>query len=291
MLRTMEPIFPKRLELELASSCNLRCVYCPRRHLSPLSGFMEPELFKKIINEAAQYPETVIVLHRRGESLLHPNFIDFLNLIAGKFKEVQIATNATLLTEEKFKAITSAITFISFSLDAPDAYNNTRVPAKYEDVERKIIRFLEFNKTIAGGKVRTQASMVKTELTPEVNVAVFKEIWKDRVNRIRVYEEHSKDGVFGAIKTPRSQRRPCVMPSYEMLIYDDGNAGRCNHDWNGNPLGDIKTHTITEIWTNAAYKGLREQHQSLEISDPVCKNCDSWYPEMGTQGTGEVIEK
>ncbi|MCG6553783.1 MAG: radical SAM protein [Candidatus Magnetominusculus sp. LBB02] len=283
----MDLIFPKRLEIELVSSCNLRCVYCPRRHLSDLSGFMDVALFKKIIDEASQYPDTIIVLHRRGESLLHRRFTEILSFIAGKFKEVQIATNATLLTEEKFEAITSAITFISFSLDAPAAYNETRVPAKYEDVERNILKFLAFNK----GRVKTQASMVKTAATPDGNVAEFKEIWKDRVDRVRVYEEHSKDGVFGAIKNPRTERRPCVMPSYEMLIYDDGCVGRCNHDWNGNPLGDLKTHTIKEVWTNAAYDSLRQQHECLDITDPVCKNCDSWYPEMGVQGTGEVIEK
>lgn len=283
----MDLIFPKRLEIELVSSCNLRCVYCPRRHLSDLSGFMPLDLFKKIIDEAQHYPDTIIVLHRRGESLLHRSFTEILTIIAGKFKEVQIATNATLLTEEKFEAITRAITFISFSLDAPAAYNETRVPAKYDDVEKNILNFLAFNK----GRVKTQASMVKTQHTPEVNVAVFKEIWKDRVDRVRIYEEHSKDGVFGAINNPRAKRMPCVMPTYEMLIYDDGNVGRCNHDWNGNPLGDVKTHTIKEIWANAAYFDLRAQHERLELTDPVCKNCDSWYPQMGNQGTGEVIEK
>lgn len=281
------PHFPKRLELELVSDCNLRCTYCPRHYVNDLKGYMDFNLFSKIISEASAYPETVLVLHRRGESLLHKEFKRMLNEVAGKFKEIQLATNATLLTEEKFEAIVNALTFISFSLDAPEAYDRTRVPANYQSVEKKIMKFLDFNK----GKVQTQASMVKTEVTPEENVEIFKKIWERKVDRVRIYEEHSKGGVFGAIGRPRENRRPCIMPIYEMLIYEDGNVGRCNHDWNGSPLGDLNRQTISMVWTSREYKELRAQHLRLEYTDLVCKMCDSWYPEIGKQGTGEVLEK
>ena len=80
------------------------------------------------------------------------------------------------------------------------------------------------------------------------------------------------------------------MPFYEILIYDDGTVGRCNHDWKGEPMGDIKTKTIKEIWNNENYKNLRNQHIYMSIKDNVCKNCDSWYPEIGKQDTGSVYE-
>ena len=53
------PEFPKRIEIELASSCNLRCVYCPRHHVDNLNGFIDLDIFKKIISEIEKYPETV----------------------------------------------------------------------------------------------------------------------------------------------------------------------------------------------------------------------------------------
>ncbi|MBF0343323.1 MAG: radical SAM protein [Nitrospirae bacterium] len=282
-----EAIFPKRLEIELSSKCNLHCVYCPRNYVENLNGYMELELFKKIIEETANYPQTVIVLHRRGESMLHPMFNEILYHVANKFEEVQMATNSTLLTQDKFEAIVKGLTFLSFSLDPPATYNKTRIPAKYDKVERNILNFLEFNK----GRVRTQASMVKTDNVLEEDVLVFKEIWRDRVDRVRIYEEHSINGVFGAMQIPRKNRQPCVMPSYEILIYDNGHVGRCNHDWNGDPMGDLNHSTIREIWHNRKYEDLREQHQRLEFKDIVCKECDSWYPEIGIQGTGEVLEK
>ena len=33
-----------------------------------------------------------------------------------------------------------------------------------------------------------------------------------------------------------------------------------------------------------------DKHRSQKIIDPVCSKCDSWYPEIGNQGTGDVIE-
>ena len=281
------PYFPPRVEIELSSTCNLQCSYCPRRYLEGLNGFLDFSVFKKIIDEICAYPETIIVLHRRGESMLNPQFNGMLRYIAGKFKEVQMATNATLLDKDRFEAIVNALTFISFSFDAPDVYETTRKPAKYHVVEKKIQEFLQFNK----GRVKTQISMVKTENTDEANIEIFKELWHDKVDRVRIYEEHSKNGLFGSLASPRKERKPCVMPVYEILIYSDGKVGRCNHDWNGDPIADVTTQTIAEIWHCDRYNDLRNQHINLDIYDPVCKNCDSWYPEFGVQGTGEVVEK
>ena len=235
-------------------------------------------------------PQTVLVLHRRGESMLHPRFSDMLNLVAGKFKEVQMATNATVLSEDKFEAIVNGLDFISFSLDTPHNFDKTRVPAHYDKVEKKILAFLEYNK----GRVKTQASMVKTSSTPESDCELFMSIWDDRVDRVRIYEAHSEDGNFGSLKNPRTPRKPCVMPIYDMLIYDDGRTARCNHDWDSDGMGDLNVNTIHEIWHNEKYKELRSQHANVgecPITDSICSKCDSWYPEIGNQGTGEVLEK
>lgn len=281
------PDFPKRLELELVSDCNLKCTYCPRHYVNDLTGYMDLNLFKKIIDEAAEYPEMIFVLHRRGESMLHPKFSEMLNHIAGKFREVQMATNATMLTSDKFEAIVNGLDFLSFSLDTPERFNKTRLPAKYEKVEEKILNFLEYNK----GRVKTQASMVKTSDTTDEMCIEFTEIWKDRVDRVRIYEEHSADGEFGSLKNPRKERKPCVMPIYEMLIYENGVVARCNHDWDSDGMGDVTKNSLKEIWMSPKYVDLRQQHLSQKLTDPVCSKCDSWYPEIGNQATGEVVEK
>ena len=278
--------FPRRIEIELACTCNLNCTYCPRKHLQKLRGFMELELFKKVIDEIAPYPETILVLHRRGESLLHPEFIRICEYIKAKLKEVQIATNATLLDEERSRALIESVSFVSFSIDIPEVFNKTRIPARYAEVEANILRFLKLN----NGQVRTQVSMVNTLDTPAENIEIFKDIWKGKVDRVRIYEEHSRSGKFGSLARDRGKRMPCVMPFYEFLVFYDGKVGRCNHDWNGTALGNLNTTGIKEVWNSPLYATLRRQHKSLAIMDEVCKNCDSWYPDIGIQGTGEIVK-
>lgn len=278
--------FPRRVEIELSAVCNLRCSYCPRRFLENLDGFIDFSLFKRLIDEISSYPETILVLHRRGESLLHPSFVSICNYVKGKFKEIQLATNATLLDEERSKAIIDAITFISFSIDVPEVFNKTRAPANYKDIEKKIINFIKIN----NGRVITQVSMVNTIGTPQKNIDFFKERWSKKVDRVRIYEEHSRDGRFGSLVRGRGARQACVMPFYEMLICFDGKVRRCNHDWDGAALGDVGISSIKDIWHSSAYSELRKQHKALMIFDAVCKSCDSWYSEIGSQGTGEVIE-
>jgi hypothetical protein len=139
-------------------------------------------------------------------------------------------------------------------------------------------------------KVQTQVSMVKTSDTPQENAEIFKKIWQGEVDRIRIYEEHSRDGRFGSLGRPRGQRVACVMPFYEMLIFCDGKVGRCNHDWNGSPMGDVNVCPVKDIWNSPLYEDLRRQQETLNLKDTVCINCGSWYPQKGQQGTGEVIE-
>ena len=281
------PDFPQRLEVELVSDCNLKCTYCPRHLVNELTGYMTLDLFKKIIDEASIHPDTTLVLHRRGESMLHPQFNEMLEYVSGKFKEVQMATNATILNPDKYQSIVDGLDFLSFSLDTPERFNITRLPARYEKVEAKILDFLDFNQE----RIRTQASMVKTAKTTEEMCEEFINIWKDKVDRVRIYEEHSTDGNFGSLANPRKNRKPCMMPVYEMLIYDNGIIARCNHDWDSDGMGDVTKNTLQEIWHSEKYKNLRWQHLEQKLSDPVCSTCDSWYPEIGNQDTGEVIEK
>lgn len=276
--------FPQRAEIELSSVCNLHCRYCPRRFVSGLGEFMPPALFYRIIDEFAAHPGRSIVLHRRGESLLHPQFVPMLRYCQGKFAEVQLATNATLLTPDKIEAMVETLDFVSFSIDLPERLAVTR-GADYDLVLGNIMAFLGRNQ-----RTRTQVSMVRTGEVTDADVARFMALWQDKVDRVRVYEEHSRDGAFGSLGRERPDRKPCTKPFLETVILASGAVARCSHDWDSPPLGDVLDKTIAAVWHGETYAALRAQHIALRFNDPACAGCDSWFPEPGAQGTGEVRE-
>ena len=95
--------------LELTNHCNLSCGICwsqnPQIYPPREKGFMDPELFKNIIDQLAEHRKNT---HKRiflsmgygGESLMHPHFDELLVYAASKkcFK-IQLITNGIHLKE------------------------------------------------------------------------------------------------------------------------------------------------------------------------------------------------
>ena len=97
--------FPIYLLIEPVSACNLRCVMCFQidESFTSDSGFMgnmDLNLFKKTIDEAVEGGTKAITLASRGEPTLHPHLGEMLEYCKGKFFELKINTNATLLNEK-----------------------------------------------------------------------------------------------------------------------------------------------------------------------------------------------
>lgn len=274
--------FPTHLIIELTNKCNFNCKYCPARKMNIREGFMEPRLFFNIIKQCRK--KVSIDLFRRGESLLHPDFLRLVKYAYPRTRELNLATNASLLTKELSEHLVDYLSFIHFSIDIKKHFGN-RNKEMYKQVIKNIKDFLKMNK----GKVRTQVSLVKTNHTKK-ELEKFKKYWIKKVDRVRIYEQHTIKGISGKLKKKREERQPCTKPFYEMLIYWDGTVGRCNHDWNGN-IGNVNYQKIKDIWNSGFYKSLRNQHYFLNISDPVCKNCDSWYEEKKESSIGELEVK
>jgi radical SAM protein with 4Fe4S-binding SPASM domain len=248
-------------------------------------GFMDLRLYKRLVDEISEYPNRTLVLFRRGEALLHPQFSQMLNYAKGKFSEIQLATNASLMDKKMAHLMADTLTFLSFSLELPERYKKYRCLDK-EKVFENVNYFLSINK-----QTKTQVSIVKTKDISDKEINFFKNQWLDKVDRVRIYDEHSKNGKFGSLIHSRRKRKTCVKPFHDILIFWDGQIGRCNHDWGEAPLDTIKGKSIKDIWQSRYYQQLRKQHIDLIVRDRVCKNCDSWYDKLGLCKIGKIYEK
>lgn len=290
--------FPKRITIELTNKCNLDCVFCPRRYMDSEINFMDKKLFCKIIDELEAYPETIIVPFFRGESLLHPEFDFFIEYMRKKADEfvIQLATNAVSLDAKKINTILdNKIDFLSFSLDTldKDIYRKNR-KGDLEKVMANINCLLKEKKSRNLSLPVVQVSAVKTEETKE-GIEAFKNYWKDKADRVRIYEEHSKDGNLGSLsQSDNSAREVCRKVLEDMVIYNNGNVAICNHDWERkNFIGNLDRTSIAEVWNSDAYNNIRDMHRDNNfLESEICQECGHWkmYTVDECQVIGEVVE-
>lgn len=296
--------FPERITLELTNRCNLDCTFCPRHLVDMDLGNMEWDLFQKIIDESAMHLPITLVLFFRGESLIHPDLIKMISYAKEKgIGPIQLASNGFLLTEEVGKGIIEAgLDFISFSLDTirSEVYQKTRINSDLKIAMHNVLRFVELceEEKKKGGKVpEIQVSSVDVSDYKE-GKASFIDFWRKHADRVRIYIEHSSDGNLGSIKADlsacRDRRLPCKKVHEDMVIYWDGTAALCNHDWdNCLSMGDANCSKIATIWNSSAYDEVRKMHDTGRFSPGiVCAKCDHWKMYYMPEGfVGEVYGK
>ncbi len=287
--------FPKRITLELTNRCNLHCVFCPRRYMEKERGDMEPAFAFDLIDEMAPHKPALIPFFR-GESLLHPQWDVILEHAVRKgVGPIQMATNASLLTEERARRIVDiGVDFLSFSMDTldPERYRRLR-GSDYTISLENVLRFLRLLDA-ADGQAKVQVSAVRTADNAD-EISRFANFWLEHVPYVRIYPEHSADGHPGSLAhppLPRESRRPCHKVRSDMVITWNGEVALCNHDWTrkvtGQPLANVGRGGIAGAWISEAYQRVRQAHDSGNLSGIApCEHCDHWavsYLEPGRLG-------
>ncbi len=275
--------YPERVTLELTNHCNLECRVCPREFMNDKQGFMDSALFMKIIDEMSEYGINTLVPFFRGESLLHTDFISLIEYAKKKNMTIQLATNGTLMTKKIARAIVEAqIDFISFSVDSidPEYYAHMRRGSDFTKLMNGIGNMLDERSTQKSQKPEVQISAVDTEMDDKAKQE-FVSFWRDTVQRIRIYPRHTPDGQFGRLKHEHKNlqnRFPCHRPFTEMVVYWDGRAAVCNHDWNSiGELGNVADKGLMDVWNSNVYRSLRNRHLTNDLNkSEVCTNCDHW---------------
>lgn len=117
--------FPLHLDIETTNNCNLRCPMCGRNWMEEKIGYLDWELFKKIIDEGIKYHLPSIKLNYRREPLLHPDLSKMVKYAKEKgILEVQSNTNGLLLNDQKAEELIEAgLDRIIFSFDGATKKN------------------------------------------------------------------------------------------------------------------------------------------------------------------------
>ena len=89
---------------------------------------------------------------------------------------------------------------------------------------------------------------------------------------VRLYEEHSKDGVFGkSAYTLKAGRVYCQKLKDTLVVAYDGSVSRCNHVWFTEAGIGLNKISIEEAWTSKHMEKIRRDYP-----DTYCSACDQW---------------
>ena len=274
------PYAPVRLWVELTSLCNYRCIMCPNKDMNKEAhGYMDFALYKKIIDEAADFAFDVNLAHR-GESLLHPQIVEAILYAKSKGLFTRLHTNGSLLTEElAHKILKSGLDRLSFSFDGfdKDTYERTRVGGHFEKTLQNIIRFLEIKKELKSKTPNTSIEVIHFEDNKRLQTKrEFEAQFKDLPLDSFVFKDLHNWAGETTKKHTSKHYSTCTFPWNALVVFWDGNVLPCSQDFFGSYiLGNVKESSLIDIWNNPRTSRLREKLSRKDIQDlKACRNCD-----------------
>lgn len=283
----LEPI-PIHLDIEPTNACNLKCPMCPRTVLMREAnnrlpvGFMDFDVYRDIVDQAASLGVSSIKLNWLGEPLLHPRIVDMVCYAKEKgIIDVMFNTNAVLLTEQvASELIDAGLDKLFFSFDSPfkEEYENIRVGANYEQTLENI-KALQLLKQKKGR--RSPLTRVSMVLMPGSHSSLehFVNLFRNIVD-IVAYVEYRQPLIKEVESYNDSIAQPppifaCSQLWQRMFIAWDGEVVVCCVDSERElVVGNIKKNSIDEIWNNDKYRYIRECHMKGEYYRVnICRKC------------------
>jgi radical SAM protein with 4Fe4S-binding SPASM domain len=283
------PHEPHLHQIEPTNHCPYTCVMCPRsKKMSRELGFMEMDLYAKVIDEVAEFSQPVrskeIELFHFGESLLHPRIVDMVGYAADRALSITLSVNAPQLAPDlAADLLRHGAHKIIISLDGTDteSYRRIRGPAADFDTARSHIEAL-----IA----------IKKKLKAETEIVVRMIHLKENRDQIRPFKwEWERRGIAVDIRTffPWGEPdmtelgdygtyppgMPCPFPWQHLVVQWNGDVVPCCRDYNGdNRMGNAADESLVEIWHNELYRQLRAQLRTGQYGfNEVCRNCMRIY--------------
>jgi hypothetical protein len=276
---------PSVLMIENTNCCNAQCVMCPRDTLTRKRGFMEFELFEKIMKELSGARRKPIVhLHGFGEPLLDPLLPERIALAkACGIKHTYIVTNASLLFSETSRKIIDAgldRMKISFCGTDEKSYNATMRRLDFKVALQNIKDFMRIRNELHKRSPRLILQYLPQEATG-ARTEEFQALWRSLPDKISgdCMNLSALDNFGGGKSYNVIGKRivsVCFYPWSAMSVLYDGRAVTCCVDYNGvQGIGDLNSQSLREIWNGPVLSAIRRNFGKLDYRGfPTCLCCD-----------------
>lgn len=271
--------YPPCVQIEPSSICNFRCIMCYQKDRSfsdkknNFMGFMDYDLFKKIIDEIEGKVEA-ITFASRGEPTLNKKFIQFLEYCKNKFVAIKINTNLSTLNEDLAKSFfENNVQTVVVSADEADKenYEKIRVKGKFEKLLENIDLLYNVRKNCSNAKTIIRVSGVK--INKNQDIKKMKKVYGKLTDSVAFVNylpwESSYENETNNIK------EPCTDLWKRMFVWYDGKMNPCDYDYKSLlSKKNVKDTTIKDYWNSEHYNSIREKHMNENRKSIIpCNSC------------------
>lgn len=261
------------IRLEPTNFCNSHCVMCPRELMTRKKGFMEMDLYHKIIDEAVTLGAKVCSLENFGEPFLDPSLIEKAEYAKSKGLKTYTISNGSLLGKRMAEKAVKAFDKIriSFYGTSKDTYEYVMRGLNYDKAYENLENLLENH-----GDCRIEIYFLALGIN-EHETEFFIRRYAHRA-KVSVWKPHN--WIYGRDyrelgETKKSCGRPFSGP---LQVHWNGKVVPCCWDFNSEMiLGDLNTQTISEVLEGESYLKIRNAHVTGKFKDYLCDKCDQLY--------------
>ena len=262
-------------DIELTSSCNAKCIFCPHDKVLRKRGAMEEILVDKIIEEISamnKRADVKVGFVGMGEPLLKVNL---LRKAVYRFHQESIpmivVTNGERLKDEALTDVMEKIHGMRMSFTGYDKQS-------YEAIQGLDYETIMKNITYAQQKIPGKIT-IQCVLLPEIRKRrqEIEAFWKQMEIGVSFVPFHTRGGfltdlVVDKEKKVRSRNFPCNIFRLINFISSDGLVLSCCHDiQQENIMGDCRKMTLEQILA---------KKESWAASNPqgfrICQHCMDW---------------
>jgi len=277
------------LMIETTNRCNLKCTTCFSHQDGRTKTDMSLKTFIKLLNSNAGRISH-ISLYNYGEPLLNRSTFAMVKYAKQMgIKYVKLATNGTLLTEAKARAmVNSGLDYVSISLDGASAgtYKQFRIGGNFNTVVKNIERLVAIRDEAGRGPEIELQFIIMSHNEHEVAdiEALARKLKVDKLRLKTVLIKRSKwDHLLprndGYNRYAGAQElKTCPKPAEELVVNSDGTVIPCCYvvgkDVEKFRLGNANGQSIEEIMKEEAYSTFAGNCASDKSRNSCCANCN-----------------
>jgi organic radical activating enzyme len=263
---TNKPLF----DIEVASSCNIACSFCPRTNIHRQAKVMSPEIFSLILKRLPQ--NATVMFAGLGEPLLNQDIAKYVASLKARQISACIITNGILLTPERQQQLINAgidQVQISYSGISDFTLNLIMGTTKYKSIIDDNLQNLA---AIRSAGLRIQLNFV---LMPENQneLSLVETLAKSLGFDLYIRRVHNRGGHYNINSgSSNNIKSSCGIHAAVTFITVDGKILACSNDVPGS--SSFKFIADTNWEEIVAWK---KQTLSRELLFSPCANCSDDY--------------